>query len=232
MITITDRLAQTQNRINLTAAKFNRNPQSISLLAVSKTKPSSDIITAYQAGQRNFGENYVQEGVSKVIALHQQCPDAVWHYIGPLQSNKTKEVAEQFDWMHTLDRLKIAQRLNNQRPETKSALQVCIQVNISGEASKAGISLDEVETLSSEIQQLPNLCLRGLMAIPSHPDDEQQLKNEYHQMQMLFEKLKQQYDSVDTLSMGMSQDLEMAVEHGTTMVRIGSAIFGARHKPL
>ena len=232
MITITDRLAQTQNRINLAAAKYNRSPQTISLLAVSKTKPSSDIITAYQAGQRDFGENYVQEGVAKVSELQNICPKAVWHFIGPLQSNKTKDVAEHFDWMHTLERLKIAQRLNDQRPENKVPLQVCIQINISAEASKSGISLNEIETFAAEIHKLPNLCLRGIMAIPSQPDDEQQLKREYLQMQQLFGKLKQQYSTVDTLSMGMSQDLEMAVEHGSTIVRIGSAIFGARQKPL
>lgn len=232
MITITDRLAQTRNRINLVAMRFQRSPQDISLLAVSKTKPSSDIITAYQAGQRDFGENYVQEGVFKVLELQRKCPEAVWHFIGSLQSNKTQDVAEHFDWLHTLDRLKIAQRLNRQRPQCKSPLQVCIQVNISGEGSKSGIRLEDVESIAADIQKLPSLCFRGIMAIPSQPDNEQKLKLEYIQMQGLFEKLKRQYDSVDTLSMGMSQDLEMAIEHGSTMVRVGSAIFGARYKPL
>ncbi len=232
MITITDRLAQTRNRINLTAKKYNRSPRGISLLAVSKTKPSSDIITAYQAGQRDFGENYVQEGVAKIIELQSACPGAVWHFIGPLQSNKTKDVAEHFDWMHTLDRPKIARKLNNQRPRGKAPLQVCIQVNISGEASKSGITITEVETIAAQTRNLSNLCLRGIMAIPSRPDDEGRLNSEYQRMRELFGNLKRHYDTVDTLSMGMSRDLEMAVEHGSTMVRVGSAIFGARDNPL
>lgn len=232
MITITDTLAQTLNRIKLAADSCGRNAEDVMLLAVSKTKPCSDIITAYQAGQRHFGENYVQEGVSKIDELQKSCPESIWHFIGPLQSNKTKDVAEHFDWFHTLSREKTAVRLNNQRPQGKLPLQVCIQVNISGEDSKSGINVEDIETLEAEIMTLPNLTLRGIMAIPSQPDNESRLKLEYIQIQQLFEALKKRHTTVDTLSIGMSQDLELAIEHGSTMVRIGSAIFGARHKPL
>ncbi|MBM7072143.1 YggS family pyridoxal phosphate-dependent enzyme [Shewanella sp. 202IG2-18] len=229
MITVTDNLAEIKQKIKTAANKFCRDPQAITLLAVSKTKPCTDIITAYQAGQRQFGENYVKEGVTKINELKSSCPEAIWHYIGPLQSNKTKDVAEHFDWMHTVDRLKIAKRLNKQRLQGANPLQVCIQVNISGENSKSGINVEQLNELALEIDQLPNLTLRGIMAIPSQPGNKKKLKQEYIEIKHVFEALQQRHNAVDTLSIGMSQDLELAIESGSTMVRIGSAIFGSRN---
>lgn len=228
MTTIADRLTLAQQRIATAAAKSSRDAADIQLLAVSKTKPIGDILAAYAAGQRRFGENYVQEGQEKVSTLKAQYPDIEWHFIGPLQSNKSRIVAECFDWMHTLERSKIAERLNAQRPADMAPLNVCIQINISGEASKSGIT-DQASmlALAAQISALPQLTLRGLMAIPSQ-EDEQQLRQEFNQMQQLFNTLKQHYASVDTLSMGMSGDVELAIEYGSTIVRIGSAIFGAR----
>jgi pyridoxal phosphate enzyme (YggS family) len=231
MTTIADRISIAQSRINQAAQNCSRSPDEINLLAVSKTKPISDIIAAYQAGQRLFGENYVQEGETKINALQADYPDIEWHFIGPLQSNKTKIVAEHFDWMHTLSRGKIAQRLHEQRPSDKSPLNVCIQVNISQEESKSGINsanFADVATLALTIASLPHLKLRGLMAIPTATDDVQLQQQEFSQLKQLFDQLKQQYPSVDTLSMGMSGDMDIAIANGSTMVRIGSAIFGER----
>ncbi|MCL1074141.1 YggS family pyridoxal phosphate-dependent enzyme [Shewanella dokdonensis] len=228
MTTIAERLALAQHRITLAAGKCARQATDITLLAVSKTKPVTDIIAAYAAGQRCFGENYVQEGQQKILELRQQYPDIEWHFIGPLQSNKSRAVAELFHWMHTIDRSKIAQRLNEQRPDSLPPLNVCIQINVSGEASKSGISgVQDMLALASDIAQLPRLRLRGLMTIPSAEEGDG-LIHEYQQMQQLFAQLQQAFPQVDTLSMGMSHDLELAVAHGATMVRIGSAIFGAR----
>ncbi|MGS0694641.1 YggS family pyridoxal phosphate-dependent enzyme [Shewanella sp. 0m-4] len=228
MTTITDRLAIAQHRIAQAAQKASRRAEDVQLLAVSKTKPNEYIIEAYQAGQRRFGENYVQEGESKINTLSEAYPDIEWHFIGPLQSNKSKIVASLFDWMHTLEREKIAQRLSEQRPESLPALNVCIQVNISQEASKSGVAVDDVFDLAEKIAQLPKLTLRGLMAIPSADVDEQTAAAELSALQGLYTELAKRFDSVDTLSVGMSNDLELAVAHGSTMVRIGSAIFGAR----
>ncbi|MGK0411003.1 MAG: pyridoxal phosphate enzyme (YggS family) [Shewanella psychromarinicola] len=231
MTTIADRISIAQSRINQAAQNCSRSPDEINLLAVSKTKPISDIIAAYQAGQRLFGENYVQEGETKINALQADYPDIEWHFIGPLQSNKTKIVAEHFDWLHTLSRGKIAQRLHEQRPSDKSPLNVCIQVNISQEESKSGINsanFADVATLALTIASLPHLKLRGLMAIPTATADVQLQQQEFSQLKQLFDQLKQQYPSVDTLSMGMSGDMDIAIANGSTMVRIGSAIFGER----
>jgi pyridoxal phosphate enzyme (YggS family) len=231
MTTIADRISIAQSRINQAAQNCSRSPDEINLLAVSKTKPISDIIEAYQAGQRQFGENYVQEGETKINALQLDYPDIEWHFIGPLQSNKTKIVAEHFDWLHTLSRGKIAQRLHEQRPSDKSPLNVCIQVNISQEESKSGINsanFADVATLALTIASLPHLKLRGLMAIPTATADVQLQQQEFSQLKQLFDQLKQQYPSVDTLSMGMSGDMDIAIANGSTMVRIGSAIFGER----
>ncbi|GGP40021.1 YggS family pyridoxal phosphate enzyme [Shewanella saliphila] len=210
------------------AQNCSRSPSEISLLAVSKTKPISDIIAAYQAGQRRFGENYVQEGETKITALADDYPDIEWHFIGPLQSNKTKIVAEHFDWMHTVSRDKIAQRLNDQRPTNKPPLNVCIQVNISQEDSKSGVNVNDAATLAGVISQLPNLKLRGLMAIPTATDDIRIQQQEFASLKSLYDQLQQQHPSIDTLSMGMSGDLDIAIANGSTMVRIGSAIFGER----
>ncbi|QQX81541.1 YggS family pyridoxal phosphate-dependent enzyme [Shewanella sp. KX20019] len=231
MTTITDRLALAQHRISQAAQNSSRNPTDVQLLAVSKTKPNSQIVAAYAAGQRRFGENYVQEGEAKVNSLSGDYPDIEWHFIGPLQSNKTKVVASLFDWMHTVAREKIAIRLNEQRPENMPALNVCIQVNISQELSKSGVRGADVFALAKLINALPNLNLRGLMAIPSANVDNITATSELVALQKLYLLLQQQYPSVDTLSVGMSNDLELAVAHGSTMVRIGSAIFGARDYP-
>ncbi|WP_434931416.1 YggS family pyridoxal phosphate-dependent enzyme [Shewanella sp. HL-SH5] len=226
--TIADRLSIAQSRMNQAAQKCSRSPSEIKLLAVSKTKPISDIIEAYQAGQRLFGENYVQEGEQKIIAMQQAYPDIEWHFIGPLQSNKTKIVAEHFDWMHTLSREKTAKRLNDQRPAQKAPLQVCIQVNISQEDTKSGIDAQAVIELAKQISQMPNLSLRGVMAIPTATDDVNVQQAEFSQLKQIYQHLQQQFEGIDTLSMGMSGDLDMAIANGSTMVRIGSAIFGDR----
>lgn len=199
----------------------------VTLLAVSKTKPLSAVEQAYHTGQREFGENYVQEGVDKITAAKTAawCKEPLtWHFIGPLQSNKSRLVAENFDWVQTIDRLKIAQRLNQQRPESLPALNVCIQVNISGEATKSGITLAELDSLAETVAQLPNLKLRGLMSIGGreHPEDE------FKAMKQAFDRLKQRYPQMDTLSMGMTHDMHQAIDYGSTMVRIGTAIFGER----
>ncbi|WP_110458529.1 YggS family pyridoxal phosphate-dependent enzyme [Shewanella algidipiscicola] len=230
MTTIADRLALAHQRIAHAAQNSSRHSDEIKLLAVSKTKPISQIVAAYEAGQRLFGENYVQEGESKIIALKADYPDIDWHFIGPLQSNKTKVIAEHFDWMHTLDRVKIAQRLNEQRPPQRAPLNVCIQINISKEASKSGLPPDEeqITALADVIDSLPHLCLRGLMAIPTATDDKHRQQQELSHMQRLYQALQVKYPQLDTLSMGMSNDLEMAIASGSTLVRIGSAIFGAR----
>ncbi len=228
MTTITDRLALAQHRIKQAAQNSSRNPADVQLLAVSKTKPNEQIIEAYTAGQRHFGENYVQEGEEKVKSLSQDYPDIEWHFIGPLQSNKTKIIAGLFDWMHTVEREKIASRLNDQRPQHMSPLNVCIQVNISQEASKSGVTTAEIAALAEKIHSLPNLNLRGLMAIPSASVDNDTASAELAELQKQYQRLSAKYPSVDTLSVGMSNDLELAVAHGSTMVRIGSAIFGAR----
>ncbi|MGL5358146.1 MAG: YggS family pyridoxal phosphate-dependent enzyme [Shewanella sp.] len=228
MTTIADRLALAQHRIAQAAQKCARTPEQIRLLAVSKTKPLGDIIEAYQAGQRCFGENYVQEGVDKINALTLDYPDIEWHFIGPLQSNKTNLVAQHFDWMHTLARDKIALRLNEQRPSTMAPLNVCIQINISDEASKSGIPASHMLPLAQLISTLPHLSLRGLMAIPTATASCALQLQEFTELQRLFATLKQTYPKVDTLSMGMSNDLDTAIACGSTLVRIGSAIFGER----
>ncbi len=227
---IESRLLAIKEQIASHARQTGREPEQIKLLAVSKTKPVEAIQTAYQAGQRLFGESYVQEAVTKVQYLKNQ-PDysgIEWHFIGPLQSNKTRLVAENFDWVHSIEREKIAQRLNEQRPANLPALNVCIQVNISGEQTKSGITADEVFGLAGIINNFPQLKLRGLMAIAENTDDLSVVRDNFLQMQALFNRLKSEYPSVDTLSMGMTDDMAVAIECGSTMVRIGTAIFGSR----
>ncbi|NRA83171.1 MAG: YggS family pyridoxal phosphate-dependent enzyme [Gammaproteobacteria bacterium] len=226
MTTITERLKSAINTIALTQTKFNIDHHTVQLLAVSKTKPIGDIEQAIAQGQRAFGENYVQEGVDKIQFFNN--PSLDWHFIGPLQSNKTKLVAENFDWIHTIDRLKIAKRLHDQRPSSMAALNICIQINISGEENKSGITPTQLPLLAKQISQLDHLCLRGIMTIGHKSNDSGLIENEFSQMSQLFENLKQEFATVDTLSMGMSSDLELAIKNGSTMVRIGSAIFGQR----
>lgn len=224
-MSISQNLAQIQQQIESLSAQFQR--ENVRLLAVSKTKPVSAIEEAIQAGQKAFGENYVQEGVEKIAYLNQQA-DLEWHFIGPLQSNKTKLVAAHFDWIQTVDRLKIAQRLSEQRPAGKAPLNVLIQINISDEASKSGIAPEEMLALAKEIALLPNLKLRGLMAIPKPEHEPAQQKIALSKMQQLFNRLQTEFEGIDTLSMGMSDDMAAAIECGSTMVRIGTAVFGAR----
>lgn len=227
---IADNIAAVRQQIMTEAKRTQRNPAEIILLAVSKTKPISAICEAYQAGQRCFGENYVQEGVSKIIELagNPDYPGIEWHFIGPLQSNKTKPVAEHFDWVHGIEREKIAHRLNDQRPASLPALNVCIQVNISGESTKSGIQPGEVLALAEKISTYPRLTLRGLMTIAENTDNIDSVQNNFLQMQALFTQLKARYATVDTLSMGMTHDMALAIDCGSTMVRIGTAIFGSR----
>lgn len=227
---IAQHLFQVKERIAQAAARANRNLQQIRLLAVSKTKPVEAVMAAHAAGQRCFGESYAQEAATKIDALRQQpeyC-DIEWHFIGPLQSNKSKLVAERFDWVQSVDRDKLIDRLNNQRPACMAPLNICLQINISGESSKSGTSEQEIFRLAELVSHSERLVLRGVMAIPEHTSDENVLATQMTRMQTLFTELARQYPTVDTLSMGMTEDLELAIAHGSTMVRVGTAIFGAR----
>ncbi|WP_459175897.1 YggS family pyridoxal phosphate-dependent enzyme [Ewingella americana] len=226
--TIGKNLQDVREQIAAAAQRCERPLEEITLLAVSKTKPASAVEEAIAAGQLAFGENYVQEGVDKIAHFAGHQPALTWHFIGPLQSNKSRLVAENFDWCHTVDRLKIAQRLNEQRPENLPPLQVLIQVNISDEASKSGIALSDVDVLADQISQMPHLTLRGLMAIPAIEHDYQRQLAVFSQMRSAFDALRARYPQLDTLSMGMTDDMPAAIEAGSTMVRIGTAIFGAR----
>ena len=208
------------------ATACGRAPQDIELLAVSKTFSADAVREAYDAGQRCFGENYVQEGIEKIAALHDLKIE--WHFIGPIQSNKTRPIAEHFDWVHGIERLKIAERLSAQRPAGFPPLQVCLQVNVSGEASKSGVAPEEINALAVQVAKLPNLQLRGLMAVPAPSDDVAEQRAAFTQLRVLFERLKRDGLQLDTLSMGMSHDFSAAIAEGATMVRIGSAIFGNR----
>jgi hypothetical protein len=227
MTSIEHNLQQVRERIAAAAARCGRAPEEITLLAVSKTKPASAVAEAIAAGQQAFGENYVQEGVEKVAELAAH-PDLKWHFIGPLQSNKSRLVAENFAWCHTVDRQRIAQRLNDQRPASLPPLNVLIQVNISDENSKSGIMLEALPELAQQIAALPQLRLRGLMAIPAPESDYARQLAVCQQMAAAFHALKQDYPDVDTLSLGMSDDMDAAIAAGSTMVRIGTAVFGAR----
>ncbi len=228
MTTISANLQAVIARIEAAARRFGRHPDGISLLAVSKTWPASEVREAAFSGQRLFGENYVQEGVTKVKLL--ESLGLEWHFIGPLQSNKSRPVAEAFDWVHSVDRLKIAERLSEQRPDNRPALQVCIQVNVSGEQTKSGVSLDEAAALAHRVAELPKLRLRGLMAIPEPVEDFDAQRIAFRRLREAFEQLNKEGLSLDTLSMGMSHDLEAAIAEGATMVRVGTAIFGERNK--
>ena len=224
---IAERLTEIRRAIGQACAQCHRATSEVTLVAVSKTKPVAAISAAIAAGQRHFGENYVQEGVQKIQHFSDD-QSLTWHFIGPIQSNKTRDIAEHFSWVHSIDRIKIAQRLQQQRPPHLPPLNVLIQVNIDDEDSKSGVAPAQVVELAAEISQLPQLKLRGLMAIPRPSSEPAQQARSLAAMQRLFMQLKAQYSDLDTLSMGMSDDLSVAVEHGSTMVRIGSAIFGPR----
>ena len=221
---IAEALNSAYNVITEFQTKQQLNQQS-RLIAVSKTKPAASVAQAYQAGQRAFGENYVQELVSKATEL-QQLEGIEWHFIGPIQSNKTKDIAQYADWVHSVERLKIAERLSAQRPLAKAPLQVLLQVNISGEASKSGIDAADLMNLADQVAKLPKLQLKGLMAIPEPGKGAQA----FEQMQKLSLQLQQQHPDAKELSMGMSDDWQEALRFGSTMIRLGTAIFGAREK--
>ena len=219
-------LAQVKARVREAAQRDGRDPAAVTLLAVSKMQSPQAVCEAAQAGQRDFGENYVQEALDKQIAVAN--PALIWHFIGPIQSNKTRAIAENFAWVHSVDRLKIAQRLSAQHPIDALPLNVCIEVNISGEASKSGVLPEGVTALAEQVAALPQLKLRGLMAIPAPTSDVQQQRLAFAQVHALFDALNQRGLKLDTLSMGMSGDLEAAIAEGATIVRVGTAIFGPR----
>ncbi|WP_109083637.1 YggS family pyridoxal phosphate-dependent enzyme [Aggregatibacter kilianii] len=230
MNNIPQQLQQIHQQIKQACHAVGREQSAVKLLAVSKTKPVEDILIAHAAGQVAFGENYVQEGVEKIQYCQQHDVSLEWHFIGPLQSNKTRLVAEYFDWMQTLERAKIADRLNEQRSPYKAPLNVLIQINISQESSKSGIQPSDMLPLAKHIENLPHLRLRGLMAIPEPTNDVAQQEQTFCQMKTLFEQLQQALPNaqIDTLSMGMTDDMQSAIKCGSTMVRIGTAIFGTR----
>jgi pyridoxal phosphate enzyme (YggS family) len=215
-------------RIATAARIAGRDPASIHLLAVSKTWPASDVRAALEAGQRTFGENYANEVAEKAASL--AGVGLEWHFIGPVQGNKTRLVAECCDWVHSIDRLKIAERLSMQRDADRLPLQVCLQVNVSGEASKSGVAPDEVAPLARAVAALPRLALRGLMCIPEPSEDPSLLRHRFALLRQLSEQLRAEGFALDTLSMGMSHDLETAIAEGATIVRVGTAIFGEREK--
>ena len=223
MSTIADNIAEVEARIRAAALAVQRDVTSIHLLAVSKTKPAAALREAYAAGVRDFGENYLQEARAKQVELADL--PLSWHFIGPIQSNKTRDIAEHFSWVHSVDRLKIAQRLSEQRPADLQPLNICIQVNVSGEASKSGCTPQDLPALAAAINGLPRLKLRGLMAIPEPTEDRAAQDAAFATVRDLQQSLNL---GLDTLSMGMSHDLESAIAQGATWVRIGTALFGAR----
>ncbi|MGR2740668.1 YggS family pyridoxal phosphate-dependent enzyme [Billgrantia sp. Q4P2] len=226
---LSESLASARRRLAEALASAERPADAARLLAVSKTKPAGMVREAWELGQREFGENYVQEALEKQTELA-DLGDIVWHFIGPLQANKTRAVAEHFDWVHSVDREKIARRLNDQRPEGLGPLEVCLQVNVSDEASKSGVTFDELESLAQAVLSMPRLRLRGLMAIPAPAAGLASQRAPLARLRQALETLRQRFPEapLDTLSMGMSDDLEAAVLEGATLVRLGTAIFGAR----
>lgn len=227
---LSESLTSARERLSRALVTAGRPADAARLLAVSKTKPAGMIREAWQLGQREFGENYVQEALEKQAELA-DLEGIVWHFIGPLQTNKTRAVAEHFDWVHSIDREKIARRLNDQRPDALAPLDVCLQVNASGEASKSGVAFDELEGLANAVLAMPRLRLRGLMTIPAPAADMASQREPLARLRLALEALRKRFPEapLDTLSMGMSDDLEAAVQEGATLVRLGTAIFGARN---
>jgi len=225
-------LDRVHERITKAARAAGRPEEAVKLIAVSKTFAAEAVVAAAACGQRDFGENYAQEAVDKMVQVRSAAPDAQlhWHFIGPIQSNKTRVIAEHFDWVQSVDRLKVAERLSQQRPGDRPALNVLLQVNISGETTKSGATVDEVAELATAVDRLPRLTLRGLMAIPEPGNEPGRQVEPLLRMRSLFDRLKPHRPRFDTLSMGMSADLEAAVAAGSTMVRIGTAIFGPRER--
>ncbi|HEU4817364.1 YggS family pyridoxal phosphate-dependent enzyme [Janthinobacterium sp.] len=231
MSTIEQNLQAVRDSIAQAALEAQRAPEDVTLLAVSKTFGADAVLDAMRAGQAAFGENYLQEALDKIAAVKAAAPQHVpaWHFIGPIQSNKTRPIAEHFDWVHTVEREKIAVRLSEQRPAGLPDLNICLQVNISGEASKSGVTPADLPALAHTVAQLPRLRLRGLMAIPEPETDVTLQRRAFAQLRALYEQLKADGLALDTLSMGMSADLRAAVLEGATIVRVGSAIFGSRN---
>ena len=231
MSTIEEKLQAVRRAIAQAATEARRPPDSVTLLAVSKTFGADAVLAAAAAGQTAFGENYLQEALDKIAAVRLALEQSAieWHFIGPIQSNKTRPIAEHFDWVHTVEREKIAARLSEQRPAGMADLNICLQVNISGEASKSGVSPDDLPALAHAVAQLPKLHLRGLMAIPEPQTDPALQRAAFAQLRVLYEQLRADGLPLDTLSMGMSADLQPAVAEGATIVRVGSAIFGSRN---
>lgn len=228
MSSIAQSLDEIRNRVTVLARRYGRDPGDVCVLAVSKTKPPEAVRAAAAAGQRDFGENHLQDALTKLDALGDL--DLVWHFIGPVQSNKTRVIAARFQWVHSIDRAKIATRLSTQRPENLPPLNVCLQVNVSGESSKAGVAPDEVEALAQSVAELPRLTLRGLMTLPRPCDDLEAQRRPFARLRELQEFLRGRGYALDTLSMGMTNDMEAAIAEGATIVRIGTAIFGARER--
>jgi pyridoxal phosphate enzyme (YggS family) len=212
------------------ASKAGRQPEAITLLAASKTNPPESLREAFAVGQTIFGENYLQEALVKIEALADLPIE--WHFIGPIQSNKTKRIAENFAWVHSVDRKKIADRLSKDRPASLPPLQICLQVNVSGEDSKSGVPPEEIPDLAAHVVELPNLKLRGVMAIPELTRATALQRSQFRMVREAYDQLKQAGYDVDTISMGMSEDLDIAIEEGATMVRVGTAIFGPRRYPI
>ena len=229
-MSISARLDHVRQAIAAAVRAAARLPDSVLLIAVSKTFGSDAVIAAADAGQRMFGENYLQEALDKKLAVAAARPDLAlkWHFIGPIQSNKTRPIAENFDWVHAVDREKIAQRLSDQRPAHLPPLQICLQVNVSGEDSKSGVSPDELLPLARAVSAMPHLKLRGLMAIPEPTEDAERQRAPFIQLRQLAQQLREAGIETDTLSMGMSADMAAAIAEGATMVRVGTAIFGQR----
>jgi len=226
VIRVTENFRKIQDLLAKAAVDAGRSANQIRLLAVSKKKPAEAVLEAYAAGQRDFGENFVREGLEKIAAVARD--DAIWHFIGHLQANKTKAVAQHFQWVHTVDRLKIARRLSAQRPADAADLNICIEVNVDAEASKSGVAAGEVADLAAAIADLPGLKLRGLMCLPAIRDDFEAQRQPFARLRELLESLNRSGMQLDTLSMGMTADYAAAIREGATIVRIGTAIFGAR----
>ncbi|MEN0038210.1 MAG: YggS family pyridoxal phosphate-dependent enzyme [Cellvibrio sp.] len=224
---IDDKLAKVTARIHQAAIAAGRDPQTVQLIAVSKTQPTAAVAEAYAWGQRAFGENYLQEALDKQITL-QALPDLEWHFIGPIQSNKTRPIAAHFNWVHSVDRLKIAQRLNEQRPDGLPPLNICVQVNIDDESTKSGVSLADLPQLTAALRPLSRLRLRGLMAIPAATNNPAQQRAAFAKLRNALTDLNAQGFALDCLSMGMSGDMEAAIAEGATFVRVGTDIFGSR----
>tara|TARA_R110002072_G_scaffold117433_2_gene248519 strand:- start:1495 stop:2193 length:699 start_codon:yes stop_codon:yes gene_type:complete len=224
---IIDNLDHIRNEISVAEKQFHRSASSVCLLAVSKTRNVNEIVEAINGGQRHFGENYCQEAIEKITTIDRD--DLIWHFIGPIQSNKTRQIASHFDWVHTVDRIKVARRLNELRPETLTPLNICIQINISGEASKSGISLDNVDSFLEELEQFKRLKVRGLMSLPAPANNFDEQRIPFSILNQKLQQLSTSRPELDTLSIGTTQDMTAAIAEGATIVRIGTAIFGPRN---